>query len=418
MNRVLLRLISILTLFTVFFTFNVGPVLAARTYNYDPNGNMTSDGTNCYEYNEANQLKKVKNCGTNQTIAEYVYDYQGERIVKKEYENGALKNTVYSPDDEFEKKIKASDNSVQNSTYYKANDEVLAQKKPSGDRVYYHNDHLGSNSVSTDQNGAQVEKTSYEPYGEVKSGGTQAKFQYTGQEKDAETGLNYYGARYYDPHIHRFTQPDEIIQDKYDPQMLNRYAYVRNNPLRYTDPSGNFISTIIGAIVRYVVVPSVRILASSVLISPVINKVSNNPTIQKVSPMVNKVANTSAVQNVNKVISNNNIIGQNNSPQQIKSTLSTVGNIVNRYVRPSNATTKAQRQFVQGKNCVTCGKQSDKMVADHNPPLVQEYYETGMINIEKMKSLDAIRPQCLGCSRIQGGTMSSYSKQKIYELDL
>ncbi len=52
---------------------------------------------------------------------------------------------------------------------------------------------------------------------------------YTGKEKDA-TGLYYYGARYYDPALGRFTTPDSIVQNLYDPQMLNRYAYVRNNP--------------------------------------------------------------------------------------------------------------------------------------------------------------------------------------------
>ncbi len=48
------------------------------------------------------------------------------------------------------------------------------------------------------------------------------------------------GARYYDPTIRRFITPDTIVQAPYDPQSLNRYAYVRNNPLIYTDPSGNF----------------------------------------------------------------------------------------------------------------------------------------------------------------------------------
>lgn len=76
--------------------------------------------------------------------------------------------------------------------------------------------------------------------GEVKSGGTANKFQYTGQERDAETNLHYYNARYYDPHIRRFTQPDDIIQNVYNPQDLNRYSYVRNNPLKYTDPTGHF----------------------------------------------------------------------------------------------------------------------------------------------------------------------------------
>jgi RHS repeat-associated protein len=229
------------TLFTIlyFFSSTALPALAAITYAYDQNGNMTTDGTECFEYNEANQLKRVKNCSNNQTIAEYVYDYNGNRVVKKVYSNGVLQKTVYSPSDEFETVKLASNGATQNTSYYLVNNEIVAKKNPDGTRQYYHNDHLGSTSVLTNQAGALVEKTEYDPWGEVKSGGTKSKFQYTGQEKDLETGLNYYNARYYDSHIRRFTQPDDIIQDPYNPQDLNRYAYVRNNPLRYTDPSGH-----------------------------------------------------------------------------------------------------------------------------------------------------------------------------------
>ncbi|HMS23086.1 MAG TPA: RHS repeat-associated core domain-containing protein, partial [Candidatus Levybacteria bacterium] len=48
-------------------------------------------------------------------------------------------------------------------------------------------------------------------------------------------------ARYYSSDMRRFTQPDDIIQDVYNPQSLNRYSYVLNNPLKYTDPSGHII---------------------------------------------------------------------------------------------------------------------------------------------------------------------------------
>jgi RHS repeat-associated protein len=230
-----------LRIFTVlyFLSSTALPALAAITYTYDQNGNMTADGTECFEYNEANQLKKVKTRGTNQTIAEYVYDYNGNRVVKKVYSNGVLQKTIYSPSDEFETVKLASNAATQNTSYYLVNNELVAKKNPDGSKQYYHNDHLGSTSVLTNQTGTLVEETKYDPWGEVMTGGTKSKFQYTGQEKDDETGLNYYNFRYYDSHIRRFTQPDDIIQDPYNPQDLNRYSYVRNNPLRYTDPSGH-----------------------------------------------------------------------------------------------------------------------------------------------------------------------------------
>lgn len=232
------RLISIIILSCFLFTTNAIPVSAAISYTYDQNGNMTSDGTRCFEYNEANQMSKVKNCADNKTIAEYIYDYSGKRLVKKEYENGVLKQTIYSPTDEYETK-KIEGGATENTVYYKAHTEVIAKKNPDGSINYYHNDHLGSTTVLTDQAGNIIEKSAYEPYGEVKQGGTKSKYGYTGQEKDSETGLSYYDARYYDPHLQRFIQPDTLLPDVYDPQQLNRYTYANNNPLKYTDPTGH-----------------------------------------------------------------------------------------------------------------------------------------------------------------------------------
>jgi hypothetical protein len=156
-----LRLLSIILLLSFFFTSTLAPVAAAISYTYDANGNMTSDGTRCFEYNDPNQLKKVKTCASNQTIAEYLYDHNGKRFAKKEYENGTLKQTIYSPTDEYETK-KLANGTTENTTYFKVNDEVVAKKNPDGSIHYVHNDHLGSTSVITTQSGQVVEKTTYE----------------------------------------------------------------------------------------------------------------------------------------------------------------------------------------------------------------------------------------------------------------
>jgi RHS repeat-associated protein len=290
MQSIYVRAFSVLIVTCFFISSTLSPVLAAINYTYDAGGNMTSNGTNCYEYNEANQLKKVKKCSNSELVAEYLYDFNGNRLVKKEYENGALKRTVYSPSDEYETK-KLDDGTTQNTTYYKLNDEVVAKKNPDGSKNYYHNDHLGSTSILTSQTGTKVEDTAYDPWGEVKTGGEKSKFQYTGQEKDLETGLNYYGARYYDSHIRRFTQADPIIQDVYDPQSLNRYSYVRNNPLKYTDPSGN-IWGLVSSILNYASTFLGRI-ASSSLVNSVANKVKGNPNVAKAAPKVPSIANNS-----------------------------------------------------------------------------------------------------------------------------
>lgn len=102
--------------------------------------------------------------------------------------------------------------------------------------TFIHQDHLGSISMVTDAAGHVVSRKTYNPYGSIKSseGEFPTERGYTGQVSDSrETGLLYYNARYYDPVIAKFTQADKAADT------LNKYAYVGNNPINRTDPSGN-----------------------------------------------------------------------------------------------------------------------------------------------------------------------------------
>lgn len=86
------------------------------------------------------------------------------------------------------------------------------------------------------------------------------------------------------------------------------------------------------------------------------------------------------------------------------------------YKRPSGATTAAQRESVQGKPCVKCGATTDRQVAGHKEALVKEHYETGTIDKQRMRSNDAVQPECLTCSAREGAEMSRYSRQMKKEL--
>jgi len=92
----------------------------------------------------------------------------------------------------------------------------------------------------TDENGDQTGMLEYTPYGTTAShtGTSDPKHKFTGQEEDDSTGLYYYGARYYDAQLGRFITADPTIQHPTDPQDFNRYAYARNNPIVFTDPTG------------------------------------------------------------------------------------------------------------------------------------------------------------------------------------
>lgn len=115
--------------------------------------------------------------------------------------------------------------------------------QPCNPACYFNGDHLSSTNLVTGPTGARVETITYQPYGEINtdSPGTpvNTSYKYTGQERDASTGLMYYEARYYDPRLGRFISPDSIVSTLSVPQDLNRYAYARNNPMLYTDPSGH-----------------------------------------------------------------------------------------------------------------------------------------------------------------------------------
>jgi len=88
------------------------------------------------------------------------------------------------------------------------------------------------------------------------------------------------------------------------------------------------------------------------------------------------------------------------------------------YKRPSGATTKAQRESVQGKPCVDCGAKTSKQYADHKDPLVKEYYRNGTIDKTRMRDVDSVQPQCPTCSNKQGAEMSRFSRQQKKDLGL
>lgn len=108
---------------------------------------------------------------------------------------------------------------------------------------YYFGDHLGSSSVLTDRAGDEVQRYGYGAFGtetyQHNTSAFEVSNRYTGQTLDEDTGLYYYGARYYDPELGRFIQADTIVPSAANPQTLNRYAYCGNNPMKYVDPTGH-----------------------------------------------------------------------------------------------------------------------------------------------------------------------------------
>ncbi len=130
--------------------------------------------------------------------------------------------------------------------HYFANGQRIASRID-GELYYFLGDHLGSTTVVADAQGNEVGHVLYDPYGEVlettlPDGLTDRLF--TGYRWDDTIGLYDANARFYDPFTGNFTQPDSLVPEPYNPISLNRYAYVYNSPVNYTDSSGHFIDTL------------------------------------------------------------------------------------------------------------------------------------------------------------------------------
>jgi RHS repeat-associated protein len=135
--------------------------------------------------------------------------------------------------------------------YYSFARQIIAMKDSDGLK-YFISDHLGSISLVLKPDGPDadteidIEQQRYLPFGAPRTKSpyaavTSTDFGYTGQRKldSGMGGIMDYKARMYSPYINRFLQPDSVIPNLYNPQSLNRFSYVRNNPINYSDPSGH-----------------------------------------------------------------------------------------------------------------------------------------------------------------------------------
>jgi RHS repeat-associated protein len=202
-----------------------------NSYTYDTYGNMKSDGMRTIDYNYNNMPVSILVSGATTT---FVYGGMGERV-KKITPNGGT--TTYIG------KLYECSSAGTCAKYIFAGGTRIAQRiAGTSDIVYYHPDHLGSTRAMSDTSGNKIEDIQYLPFGkaQVDTGSVSMSHKYTAQEFDAETGLYYYNARYYNPQLGRFISPDTIVPDPANPQALNRYGYALNNPLIYTDPSGQW----------------------------------------------------------------------------------------------------------------------------------------------------------------------------------
>jgi RHS repeat-associated protein len=213
--------------------------VGAVTPSYDGNGNLTSDGTFTLGYDAENRLTSAS--GASNT-ASYAYDAQGRR--KSKTVNGTTTVFVTDADNREVLEYDGGSGAIQKwYAYALGPNAVLNQMNVvAATRATLLPDILGSIIASQDSSSGTLIKVSYLPYGKSGSGGP---FGFTGQRIDVETsGLYYYRARHYSPAWGRFLQVDPIGYAG----GANLYAYVNNDPLNATDPTGKDCATANGTI--------------------------------------------------------------------------------------------------------------------------------------------------------------------------
>lgn len=200
-------------------------------YTYDANGNVTAspvvNGSHTFAFDAENRQTSF-NAG--QTT--YGYDGDGRRVRKVTASGATTTVFVYNVAGQIVAEYSTSTAGVQPGT------------------KFFTGDNVGSPRVVTNAGGQVLARRDHLPFGEdagARGGRTSAlgynsadntRQRFTGYERDTETGLDYAKARYYASSLGRFASVDPVVGSIFDPQTLNKYAYVANDPVNRTDPDG------------------------------------------------------------------------------------------------------------------------------------------------------------------------------------
>jgi RHS repeat-associated protein len=220
-------------------SFQFSPTYLANNrmfgYAYDASGNLLGDNlTNSMIYDANERIATLND--TN-----YTYLPAGDRIEKKSTSSGTV-DTIYfggRPIARFGPGSRSKPAYWTDLIY--GTNGLLAETSggQTGTAVYRMLDHLGTEIGSIDSF-MNVHINDYAPFGQAISSGDTDPYRFTGKERDAESGNDYFGARYYGSSMGRFMSPDDgEDQHPSNPQSWNLYSYGRNNPLIGTDDDGN-----------------------------------------------------------------------------------------------------------------------------------------------------------------------------------
>jgi RHS repeat-associated protein len=195
-------------------------------YSYDYAGNVTGDGTYTYTWDAENHLTSVNGVG-------YTYDGDGRRVKKS---SGTL--YWYGVSGEVLEETDLTGNLQNEYVYFRG--RRVGKRDSTGAQYVYLADPLGSTRMITDWHGNVKNSSDYYPFGgeRVIASSVTNNYKFTGLQRDSESGLDHTLFRQYSSIFGRWMSPDPVAIGCTNPQSLNRYAYVLNNPTTLADPLG------------------------------------------------------------------------------------------------------------------------------------------------------------------------------------
>lgn len=243
-----------------------GTTQAPGGLTYDAAGGVVNDGVNQYLYDGEGRICAVAN---GSALTGYIYDADGQRVAKGTISawscdpsvNGFQSTNDYilgqSGEQVTEMAMDANKTMAWQHTNVYAAGKLLATYDNNG-LHFYLNDPLGTRRAQTDYAGVLEQTCSSLPFGDGLSCTNSTQYptehHFTGKERDAESGNDYFGARYYASAMGRWMSPDPSMESEIleVPQTWNRYGYVYNRPLYGTDPDGRCppcVGALIGGVV-------------------------------------------------------------------------------------------------------------------------------------------------------------------------
>ncbi|WP_153064973.1 RHS repeat domain-containing protein [Xanthomonas arboricola] len=353
--------------------------------SYDPQGNLKNKNGQVFSFDYGNRLRDVTGKES------YAYDAYGRRTVSGR--PTTLTVQIYTQAGQ----LFYSDASGKGGTEYVYLNGSLLATRNAGAIKFQHTDALGSPIAVTDAASQVVERTDYQPYGSP-IGKTVDGIGYTGHAMDGATGLTYMQQRYYDQDLGRFLSVDPVAADSVLAANFNRYWYANNNPYRFTDPDGRSIVIPWGAVTEIAATRAAQAGVISQLDSPLPGPgdvIATAVILGAVGEVGYKIYQANS-QPEDK---------QSNGPKTLAPGEHAGDSIPAR--GPERDFTGDEREDVneigRETGCHTCGTKdpgtkSGNFVPDHQPPS----------KANPSGAPQRLYPQCLSCSRQQGGEVRQY----------